>query len=126
MKHLWIGVWLLAGLLVAGGVSSYGVQQAQEAVTAQLEQAAEAGLREEWDQAERFFAAAQARWEKYRKFLAAFVEHGPMEEVDSLFGELEQYQKGENALLFAGTCRRLSQMTQAIGEAHRLSWWNLL
>lgn len=126
MKHLWIGLSLLLCLLVAGSVSSYGVQRVQKPVTAQLKQAAEAGLREDWEQAEVFFAAAQDRWETYRKFLAAFVEHAPMEEADSLFGELKLYQEAKNPVLFAGVCGRLSQLTQAIGDAHRLSWWNLL
>lgn len=126
MKHLWIGATLLVCLLVAGGFSSYGVQQAQNPLTSQLKQAAEAGLREDWEQAEAFFVSAQTRWEKYRRFLAAFVDHKPMEEIDSLFGELEIYQKAKDPTHFAGVCSRLSQLAQAIRDAHRLSWWNLL
>ena len=126
MKHLWIGISLLLCLLVAGFFSSYGVQQVQKPLTAQLEQAAEASFREDWDRAEELFAAARTRWEQYRKFLAAFVEHEPMEQIDSLFRELALYQKAKDFVLFAGVCRRLSQLTEAIGEAHRLSWWNLL
>ena len=126
MKHLWIGVSLLICLLVAGGISSYGVQQAQKPLTEQLEQAADMGFQEDWAQAQKHFAAAQTRWEKYRKFLAAFVDHEPMEEIDSFFGQTELYIQAKDPVLFAGVCRRLSQLTEAIGEAHRLSWWNLL
>ena len=126
MKHLWIGALLLCCLLVLGAVVSYGVQQVQKPLTAQLEQAAEAGFGEDWTNAEGFLTAARDQWEKYRNFLAAVVDHKPMEEIDSLFGEVEVYQKIKDSTLFAGTCQKLGQLTQAIGEAYRLSWWNLL
>lgn len=126
MKHLWIGISLLVCLLAAGAISSYGVQQAQKPLTAQLEQAADTGFRGDWEQAEAFFNAAQTHWEKHRKFLAALTDHEPMEEIDSLFGQTKFYIKAQDPVLFAGVCNRLSQLTQAIGEAYRLSWWNLL
>ena len=126
MKHLWIGALLLCCLLVLGAVVSYGVQQVQKPLTAQLEQAAMAGFEGDWSGAEDSLNAARDRWEKYRKFLAAVVDHKPMEEIDSLFGELEFYQKARNSTLFAGTCQKLGQLTQSIGESYRLNWWNLL
>ena len=126
MKHLWFGSLLLCFLLALGAMVSYGVQQVQAPLTDQLEQAAEAGFSEDWVSADGFLTAARDQWEKYRTFLAAVVDHKPMEEIDSLFGELEFYQKARDSTLFSGVCQRLGQLTQAIGEAYRLSWWNLL
>ena len=126
MKHLWISASLLLCLLLAGAFSSYGVQQAQKPLTSQLEQAADLGFGEDWAQAEAYFTAAQTRWETYRKFLAVFIDHEPMEEIDSLFGQTAFYIKAKDPVLFAGACNQLCQLAQAIGEAHRLSWWNLL
>lgn len=126
MKHLWFGALLLGCLLVAGAFSSYGVQQVQEPLTEQLEQAAQAGFSEDWILAEKLFSAARARWEKFHNSLAAIVDHEPMEQIDGLFEELEIYKEARNATLFSGVCLRLSQMTQTIGEANRLNWWNLL
>ena len=111
---------------MAGAAVSYGVQQVQKPLTAQLEQAAAAGFGGDWLDAEDFLTAAREQWEKYRNFLAAVVDHKPMEEIDSLFGQVEIYQKAKDSTLFAGTCQKLGQLTQAIGEAYRLSWWNLL
>lgn len=126
MKHLWIGALLLGCLLVTGAFSSYGVQTVQNRIITQLDQAAEAGFSENWEQADEFLAAAQGQWEKYREFLATMVDHEPMEQIDSLFGELEIYQKAKDPTLFTGLCQRLNQLAQAIRDAHKLSWWNLL
>lgn len=126
MKHLFTGALLLVCLLVAGAFSSYGVQQAQAPITAQLEQAAQAGFSEDWILAETHFSAARSRWEKYHKILATFVDHTPMEEIDGLFAELEIYKDSRDSTLFSGVCLRLCQMTQTIGEAHQINWWNLL
>lgn len=126
MKHLWFGALLLGCLLASGAVSSYGVQQTQSRIVSQLEQAAEAGFSENWEQAEKFLTAAQGQWEKCRHFLAAFLDHDPMDEIDSLFGELKIYQKAKDSTLFAGLCQRLNQLAQAIRDSHKLNWWNLL
>ncbi len=126
MKQLWFGALLLIGLLIAGFGTSFGVRWVQEPITAQLEQAAQAGFREDWEQADALFTAAHARWEKYRSALATISDHGPMEEIDSLFGELEFYRKAADPIQFPALCKRLSQLTQAIGEALYLNWQNLL
>lgn len=126
MKQLWLSVLLLTVLLAAGLFSAFCVRWVQEPISSQLEQAAQAGFLENWEEAERLFHAAQARWETYRNALASITDHRPMEEIDSLFGELESYQKARDPVEFSSLCQRLSLLTRAVGEAHSLSWWNLL
>lgn len=126
MKQLWLGILLLTVLLAAGLFSAFCVRWVQEPISLQLEQAAQAGFSENWEDAEKLSTAAQARWETYRNALASITDHRPMEEIDSLFGELESYQKAKDPVQFSSLCQRLSLLTKAVGEAHSLSWWNLL
>ena len=126
MKPFTFPLLLLTVLLVGGIVSSYGVQWVQEPITQGLTQAAEAGFLENWDRAEALCDAARQRWEAYRHALAAVIDHEPMEEIDSLFGEMEVLRQAKDTVLFSSLCRRLSRLTDAIGDALSLSWWNLL
>ena len=126
MKQLAFGILLLAALLLGGIVSSCGIRWVQAPITAQLQQAAEAGLGEDWEQADALCDAAKTRWETYRHALAAVIDHGPMEEIDSLFGEMDVLRQAKDRVLFSSLCRRVSLLTQAIGESLSLNWWNLL
>ena len=47
-------------------------------------------------------------------------------EFRSLFEELKIYIGARDSLRFSALCSRLCQLTQAIGDSHLLSWWNLL
>ena len=126
MKPFAFPLLLLAALLIGGIVSSSWVRWVQEPITDGLELAAEAGALENWEQAKTLCDAARQRWEAYRHALAAVMDHRPMEEIDSLFGEMDFYRQAKNSALFSGICQRLSRMTQALGEALSFSWWNLL
>lgn len=126
MKQLWPGLLLLTLLLVAGIFSSLGVRWVQAPISSQLEQAAQAGFSQDWDQVEALSAAAQARWEAYRSALASIADHGPMEEIDGLFGELNIYKRAKDPVLFSSLCSRLSLLTRQIGESYALNWQNLL
>ena len=126
MKQFWIGILFLAVLLVGGIVSCAGVRWVQEPIADQLTQAAQAGFSENWELAEDLLEKAKTRWETYRNALATISDHGPMEEIDSLFGELEIYRLAQNPTLFSGLCSRLSLLCRAIAESLSLSWWNLL
>lgn len=126
MKQLWFGIGLLVLLLVGGIFSSFFIQQTQSPISAQLDRAADAGFLEKWEEAQQRFSSAQTRWEKHKKVLAAIADHGPMEEIDCLFEELEFYIRAEESAMFAGLCSRLSQLFRSLAESNLLSWWNLL
>lgn len=126
MKQVWIAVFFLAVLLLGGIVSCVGVRWVQEPIAQQLEQAAQAGFSENWELAEDLLEKAQTRWHAYRHALATISDHGPMEEIDSLFGELEFYRLAKDPTLFSGLCKRLSLLCRAISESLSISWWNLL
>ena len=84
----------------------------------------QAAAREDWDTALLHQETAQRGWRKAWRLTAAFADHQPMEDVDSLFARLPAY--GEDAVEFSACCRELARRVRAVYEAHSLTWWNLL
>ncbi len=126
MNRSKIGAWLLLALLVLGAVSAWGMGRFSRPIQNQVAQAGEAALAGDWEKAETLACQARSRWEKYRDFCAALADHEPMENIDGLFAQLEVYRQIRDGENFATVCAQLSQDTKAIGEAHSLTWWNLL
>ena len=126
MKHLWIGVLILALLLTLGLVISLRMGAIHTPIAENLGAAAEAALADDWDTALFCVQSASSRWEKHRRFTAAFADHNPMDELDGLFAELQIYAQEREMPHFASTCARLNHMAKAMAECHMLYWWNLL
>ena len=121
-----IGAWLLAVLLVTGGISSWGMIWLSTPIEEAADAAVEAALAENWEETEELMGQARTRWEKYHNFCAAFADHEPMENINGLFAQLEVYARRRDSQGFAAICAQLSEDIRAIGEAHSLKWWNLL
>ena len=126
MKRGWFGVGLLAVLLALGIFSSVAMGLFHEPVADVLERASDYALEENWDQARRLSGRAEDTWEELWHFSASFADHSPMEEIDSLFAQLEIYEKARDPVAFAAVCASLSRQLEAMSDAHELSWWNLL
>ena len=126
MKRTWIGIGLLAGLLILGIFTARWMDRCHSPVAGNLKQAAEAAMTEDWQKAEEFCRSAQDKWERCRKTTAVLTDHGPMEEIDSLFAELKIFLTAREQVHFASVCSQLSRQVEAIGEAHGLMWWNIL
>lgn len=126
MSRLWLGVGLLIFLLVLGLVLSALLTTLEAPLQDLLTDAGEAALAGDWEKAEKMSREARAHWDKYWKFCAAVTDHGPMEQMDSGFAALQVYLHQREEGEFAAQCGELSQMAKALGEVHRLSWWNLL
>lgn len=126
MKRLWVGVGLLLILLGVGIFTAVAMRCAHEPVSRQLSQAAQAALAEDWGKAEKLSKAAKEQWQQHWRDTASVADHEPMEEIDSLFAELEVYLEQKEAVHFAACCQSLSTLTKAVGEAHTINWWNLM
>lgn len=126
MKRFWIGVLILAVLLVSGCLIRTALMRIHSPIAADLKRSAAAALVEDWDTALDLARHAAVRWERFHHLTAAFADHTPMDEVDGLFAELKIYARQRENPHFSATCRRLSALANAIAESHRLSWWNLL
>ncbi len=126
MKRLYIGIGILIFLLAGGIGLSAGISAVHTELSEKLEGACIAVQKEDWDTAVTLADTAKTQWETYRHFVASFVDHEPLEQMDSLFSELEIYRNQQLPTDYAAVCTHLSHLAQAIGESHALKWWNLL
>ena len=126
MKRCRFGAVLLMVLLILGAVSAWAMIRGNRPVSEQIKQAGEAAFLGDWTSAEEQFRQAKVRWENQFPFCAALADHEPMENINGLFAQLEIYARIRDAEGFAAACALLSEDVEAIGEAHRLNWWNLL
>ena len=126
MKRMVIGSVLLISLLVGGALSSRAMVPWHAPLEETLCQAAEFACAENWEQAKYLRRKAQERWESRWHMAAAFADHGPMEEIDSLFAQLEIYEAYQEPMGYSALCMELSRELGAMGDAHIPNWWNLL
>jgi hypothetical protein len=123
MKRIWLGLGLLVLLLVLGLTITRQMDQVHSDIADGLEKAARS---ENWTQAISQGQQARAQWEEHRRFTASFSEHKNIDQIDSLFAQLEVYENRADALSHAATCAYLSKAISALLDTHRLTWWNLL
>ncbi len=126
MKRLWIGIALLGVFLVLGVVTTLSMSRLHEPLAEELSRASQAVQTGNWSQASQHALRAKTAWETHRKLVACVADHDPMEQIDSLFCELQIYLDMRQDAAFAACCANLKSLTSAMGEAHALSWWNLL
>ena len=126
MARGWFGLCILIVFLVLGIVVSVTMHHTHEPAWNLLNQAADLTLAGNFDRAVPLAMAAKDRWETAWNGTAVVADHSPMDDVDALFAELEIYAKTGEQPHFAACCRELAQRVQAVSEAHRFSWWNLL
>lgn len=125
MKHLWIGLALLALLLGAGILATNGMENICKPLSQDLKRAADLAQAEEWEQAISLTEDSHKHWTKHRNLCASITNHEPMEEVDMLFDSIQIFGDAKDAVRFADCCARLSALTEAISEAQALVWWNV-
>ena len=126
MKRLWLGIAILAVLLLGGIAATAGMNWICDPLTESLDEAAEAVQAGQWEQALGLSETARTRWERWRSISAAITNHEPMEEVDALFRALDIFARQRDVVRFADCCARLTALTAAISESQAIYWWNVL
>ena len=126
MKRLWIGAALLVFFLAAGIFSTATTQRFHHDLSRQLESTAAAAMAEDWEQTALLLHQCRSRWAQCRNLVAAVASHEPIEEIDSLYDQLDLYFSRRDSLGFALCCATLHHRTQALGETQSINWWNLL
>lgn len=126
MNRLWIGIGILLVLFAMGIGMLWGSRVFFEKISDGLEQAGELALAGNWTAATAKVQKCRTQWEAYRRFWAAFTDHEPVEEMQTLFSQLELYSQRQLDVDFAVTCRHLCQLAEAINESHSLCWWSVL
>lgn len=126
MKRLWIGVALLSLFLLLGLLLGFWMNRTHNTLSGQLDRACTLAANEKLTEAAVLSRDAHARWLRCRGATAALADHTPMEEIDRLFRELEVYIRMDEPVHYASACAQLSALLLSMGDAHSLSWWNLL
>lgn len=126
MKRLIIGLAILAVLLCLCLGITLIMERIHRPIADGFEQAAALAEAGAWSQALACAEEAAARWETYHNFTAAFADHTPMDEMDTLLNELRVYAHDRENPHFSATCTHLQFLARAIADAHRIDWWNLL
>ena len=126
MERFLLGVGLLAILLLLCIGVAFFSQRSQTSVCHALEEAEQLALRGNTEASLRLVQQARQRWDRQWHCVAAYSQHDPMDEIDSLFSQLEAYGRGGYGVHMAALCGRLAQLIDAISDAQRLTWWNLL
>ena len=126
MKRFWIGMVLLAVLLVLGAWMGGRMTDATLPCADGLDRAAELAMAEDWPGAKQAMEQAWRAWAENRNFSASLSSHEPMEEIDALFEELEIYGAREETAAFSAGCVFLAEKLRDLGNSFRLSWQNLL
>lgn len=122
-RRFFLGVGLLAVLLVLGLFTAWAMERVQSPMAEKMEQAA---VTQELQAGYRLSQEAKADWQKNWRVVAAVADHTPMDEIDKLFAELEVYAREEEQVHFSACCAQLSSLLRAVSDAHSLNWWNLL
>lgn len=123
MGRFWLGLGILAGLFALGIWVAKQTETTHTQIAQYLEQAAE-----EEDPAQRYLLAEKAKekWQKGHRSIAAVSDHEPMDEIDSLFAQMDICRRNDSGQSFSVFCARAAEQIRALYEAHSLTWWNLL
>ena len=126
MRRMWSGVALLAVILAAGLWTGNRMEKTHTDLAEQLRACSQAAQDGQWEQADELAREAMDRWEAEWDFTAALADHTVLDEIDGVFEQMLVCLESRNPVYSAALCAKLAQMVDALQEAHRLSWRNLL
>ena len=126
MVRFWFGIGLLLVFLIFGLWVAEAMDSGHMQISSMLEQAADAMLDGDPSRGIELAQQAYRRWQYHWHATAAVADHAPMDEIDSLFSQLQLYGSVRHQVDFAAYCTRLSRLIRAMGETHTLNWWNIL
>lgn len=126
MKRIWIGIALLAVVLVSGCLASHFMEHHHMSIAEDLDRAAQLALEDQWEGALSITARARENWQKKRPITACFAEHEPLDEVDETFARLEIYAAVREEISFGSECAGLAEKLRALAQCHKFTFWNLM
>lgn len=126
MKRSWLGAALLLLLLGASLLSSWAMVRTQAPISRDLDQAAAWTLEEDWIQAVDQAREARSQWDRWLWLYSCFADHAPLEAVEAGFSQLEVFAAAGEKTAFAALCAQLARQVEAVGQAHALTWRNLV
>lgn len=126
IQRFWIGIIVLAVLLVLGILTMLLFSRIHHPMAQQLRESAAAAQAENWEKATALAENARAEWEQYRYLISASADHEPLEQMEYLLDQLEVYAADRQKADFAALCIRLANLAEAMADTQQIRWWNLL
>lgn len=126
MGRFWLGIGILVIFLVLGLWVNYAMDTVHQEIAQALDDAAAQTLDGNLTEGIALAQQARGKWQSHWRGTASVADHAPMDEIDGLFAQLDAYGQAGLTDDFAAYCARLSNLVAAMGEAHSLTWWNLL
>lgn len=120
MGRFQIGLGLLILLLILGIGSCYAMQEAQAPIAQTMEQAALHARRGDMGNAASAAARAEQAWQRARTITASLADHMPLEDIESLFAQLDAYEHDDPAA-YSALCAELARRIRAVAEAQELT-----
>ena len=126
MKKLWLGLGLLAALVILG-LGALGLLSEKSRRTGEaLEQAAEAAGAGDMALACEYAAQLRQYWQTVIPAVDALTSHEETDEIQRALAELLALGRCGTWEEFLALCARLRVMTAHLAEMERPSWYNLL
>ena len=125
MKRSWIGFGLLAVLLAVSVVVTGFMGRIHEEMALDLKQSSECARLSDWDNAALFLERANRNWEKWDHLRSCFANHQETEAIDASLSALDVLRQSKDATAYQASCAALTKQVEAMGEAHKLTWWNI-
>ena len=122
----WLGIGLLAALLLFGFGAGYIIESFHSPTAQYLEKAAEAAQNDDGHRAAALLKRAEDRWQRYRHRTAALTDHNPMDQIEDLFAETGTLAQLGQWQTVAARCRQLAAAVDSVCQDQQLTWWNLL
>lgn len=126
MKRLWIGIGLLAAIVIAGFWTSSRMEDIHTDISDKLTDSAEAAQAGRWVQADTLARQAEDAWQGSWNLSAALSDHTVLDEIDGLLAQAKIYRQNRDDVAYAAVCARLATAIEALQEAHSLNWRNIL
>lgn len=125
MKRLFFYVFLLLVLFALCLWNTAYVTGVTDHISAQLEQAEEAVIREDWDAAVRIINAAAMEWEDHQAHFAIAMRYMDTDEVSTGFQEIEGFLRWQEGAEFTSANSALIEKVRHLAQVEGLTWANL-
>ena len=126
MKHLWLGIGILAALLGLCILSGSLLGAAVDRADRQLQTAWEAALDERYADAAQVVAAARAVLEDSKGLLGVLQRHSELDELQFALASLEQYARAESGVELLAALARVRESLHHLKEMEKPAYYNFL
>ena len=126
MKRSWFGAVLLIVLLILSIAAAFFMTRLHEDLALEARLSADSALLGQWDDVHLLLRRISRRWDRFSGLRSCLTDHEALEAIDATLAQMEVCRQSKNALHYQLLCAQLQTQLTALGEAHTLTWRNLL